>query len=237
MNVTITAAEADIPAWKAVPSGAGPWPGVVVIHDLFGMTQDVKDQCEWLAAAGYLAVAPDLYSRGSKMSCVRQVFKDLSRRSGPAFDDVEVTRAWMATSDDCTGRIGVIGFCMGGGFALLLAPDHGFDAASVNYGAVPDDAETLLAGACPVVGSYGERDRGLKGAAVKLRQALDANGVENDVEEYPSVGHSFMNDHEGRPAMFMKVFGPMMGGGYDEATTLKARSRIEAFFGRHLQQA
>ena len=121
---------------------------------------------------------------------------------------------------------------MGGGFALLSAPRYPFAASSVNYGEVPKDAIHRLAGACPIVGSYGRRDRSLPGRAERLQAALTELDIEHDVKEYPDAGHSFLNRINAGPLLGSVV--RLTAFNYHHPSAEDAWRRILIFFDAHL---
>lgn len=216
-------------AYVARPEGEGPWPAVVMVMEIFGVNDDMRQHAQRIAGWGYLVVVPDLYSDGGARRCLRATMQALSSGRGRAFTDIETARRWAVDRPECTGTAGIIGFCMGGGFALMTCDRERYAAASANYGQVPDD----LSFACPVVGSYGGRDRQLPGAADELRERLQEAGIPHDVHEYPDAGHSFLN--EGLPGP--RALGPLVqvvGVGGDVADREHAWSRIEGFFAEHL---
>ena len=212
----------------------GTWPGIVLVHDAFGMSDDMREQADWLAAAGYLVAIPDLYAGKSAIRCIKGAFAQLSAQQGPAFEQIDATRAALAESPDCTGTVGVIGYCMGGAFALLLAGRPGWAASSVNYGMVPDNVEEILAGACPVIASFGGKDRGLPGAARTLQAAADKTGITADIKEYPDARHAFLNRITTASPLtpMLKVAGI----GYHHASAADAKTRILTFFDTHLRK-
>ena len=222
----------ELRGYLATPSHPGPWPGVVTIHEAWGLDPVMRRAADRLATMGYLTLALDLYSDGGRARCIASTIKALANNAGKPFADIEAGQKWLRERPDCTGKVGVIGFCMGGAFALLTAP-RGFDAASVNYGMLPRHRDEALAGACPIVGSYGRRDLANLGVARKLEATLDRLGVEHDVKEYPHAGHSFLNDSMTgprllRPLLWVTGFKP------DAVTAEDAWGRIDAFFAQHL---
>ncbi|MGV8896169.1 MAG: dienelactone hydrolase family protein [Rhodoglobus sp.] len=225
------------PVLKAVlgtPAGSGPWPAVVVVHEAFGVELEMRKQVAHLASLGYLAVMPDLYSDGGARKCLVATMRAMRSGTGRAYADIEAARQWILARPDALGTVGVLGFCMGGGFALMTASSSGFDAAASNYGMLPRDPDDALREACPVVGSYGAKDTSLKGATAALEKTLTSSGVIHDLKEYPSAGHAFMNSAATGPALFRPLARVMnMKPAPDAAAD--AWARIDSFFREHLQ--
>lgn len=233
-DITFEAADGHpMRAALALPSDPKPHAGVVVIHEIMGLTDDIRRITGRLGDMGYAAMTPDLYDGyGSKLICIARTMRALGRASGRPFDDLEAARTFLQKQPGVDpSRIGAIGFCMGGGFALLWAARAPLGASAVLYGEVPADADTLR-GACPVIAGYGGRDRMLRGRGERLERLLDEVGVEHDVKIYPEAGHSFMNRHEGILGT-LAAWGPMEIG-YNAEAAEDSWKRIEAFFARHL---
>ncbi|HSV07318.1 MAG TPA: dienelactone hydrolase family protein, partial [Candidatus Binatus sp.] len=123
----------------ALPAPGGKRPAMIVIHEIFGLNDDIRRITGRFADLGYVALAPDLFDTGGMRAlCILRTFLALRRGDGPAFADLEAARSWLAARPEVDPtRTGVVGFCMGGGFALLYAVKAPLGAAGVFYGQVP----------------------------------------------------------------------------------------------------
>src|SRR3954447_1244882 len=167
-------------------------PGMIVLHELYGLNDDMRRISSRFADNGYVTIAPDLFSEGNRALCLSRMLTDITFREGRrTMAQIEAVRAWLADRPDVDGdRVGVIGFCMGGGFALLFAARGTVGVAGVNYGMVPKRRERLT-GVRPIVASYGALDKQLMPSAERLEQHLTGLGVPHDIKVYEDAGHSF----------------------------------------------
>jgi carboxymethylenebutenolidase len=217
-----------IDALLSIPDGQGPWPGVVVVHDAIGYGQDNESTSARIASAGFVAITPKLYSRGGMLRCVTRVFRELQSQRGRALDDILAARDHLQSLPQCTGSVGIVGFCMGGQFALVMAP-KGFAASAPFYGTpLPRRLSETLDGACPIVASFGRRDPMGRGAPARLQKVAESKGIATDIKVYPDAGHSFANKLPAQPLLRITGFG------YNDAATEDAYRRVFAFFNEHL---
>ncbi|HVL85618.1 MAG TPA: dienelactone hydrolase family protein [Pseudonocardia sp.] len=230
-GITFTAADGvALPGVLTVPDGAGgPRPALLMIYEIFGLNDEMRRVARELAAEGYVVLIPDLFARGPvKPLCVARALRTTRRGSGPELDDLESARRWLAARPEVDGdRIGTIGFCLGGGFALLLAETGLYRVSAPFYGRTRD-----LTRACPMVASFGGRDAETRGYPERLAANLDRLGVPHDIETYPEAGHSFFTRTEG----FLGRIGPHLPlrAEYHEPSARDAHRRIVAFFREHL---
>jgi carboxymethylenebutenolidase len=224
---------ATCPGISPPPDGRGPWPGVVVVQDILGLTANLRQISDRLARSGYLALAPALYGgRGPKIRCMMSTFRAHLAGRGAPHDDLVAARNHLIADERCSGKVGLVGFCMGAGFVLQLAPTGLFDATAPNYGLLPSDVAALR-GSCPVVASFGANDPIVRrGTAATLEAVLADGDVLRDVKEYPNVGHNFMNDHC-LPGPIRLIAG-FAGMAYSEPESEDAWRRIVTCFDEHL---
>ncbi len=165
--------------------------GVVVLHEIFGRQPEIDRVVDRFARQGYAAVAPDLWGDTPRPICIARSVAQVYRGQGPFIDVIRGARDWLCERSGLdAARVGLIGFCMGGGFAL--AAGGGFGAVSTNYGAIPPDR--VLASLPPTVGCYGGRDRIFGAMGPVLERRLQMLGVPVETHTFPGEGHSFLTD-------------------------------------------
>jgi carboxymethylenebutenolidase len=238
ISPTVAGASLNLKGLLAIPVTAGPWPAVVVVHEAFGIEAEMRKQAAHLANLGYLTLMPDLYTEGGFRKCIGATGKALRSGKGRAWADIESARLWLTERDDFTGAIGIIGFCLGGGFALLAATsgydsdETAYQAAAINYGMLPQNLD-VIERSCPVVASYGGKDRTIKNGAARLMAKYTELGVTHDVKEYPDAGHAFLNEKMAGP-LAVRPFLKISGIGPNPDAAVDAWERIQSFFGQHL---
>lgn len=211
-EVKIPTKDGDLPAYRAMPDGAGPFPIVLVCEEIFGVHEYIKDICRRLAKAGYVAVAPELFARiadVSAMTDVQQIVREVVAKLPDAgvMADLDATAAWAAASSKGdAGRLAITGYCRGGRDVWLYAAHNPrLKAAVAWYGAVggqKSDLKPRTAGEAapeikaPLLGLYGGADTGIPTADVeRARDAARAAGKTVEIVVFPDAPHAFHADY------------------------------------------
>lgn len=207
------------------PAGKGPFPGVIVIHEYWGLNDWVKEQASKLADQGYESLAIDLY-RG-KVATTSEVAHELMRGvpEDRANRDLKAAFDFLASQPNVKkDRIGSIGWCMGGGYSLDVALDEPTLAADViNYGHLVTDRDEINKIHAPILGLFGAQDQGITPDDVhKFEAAMKQSGKKVEIKIYDDAGHAFEN--------------PNNQTGYRAADAQDAWQRITAFFAKNLKQ-
>lgn len=222
--VKFKSGEETISGFLALPGTPGRHPGIVTIHEFWGLNDWVKEETKKLAGQGYVALAVDLY-RG-KVATDRDTAHELMRGlpQDRAIRDMKAAFDFLASRKDVDSkRIGSIGWCMGGGLSLQLAiHEPRLAACVVNYGALPTDPADIRKITAPVLGNFGAEDKGIPPSDVRaFEKAMKEAGKSIDVKIYDGAGHAFEN--------------PNNKDGYRPEATADAWSRIAAFYKKTLK--
>ncbi|HEY7428772.1 MAG TPA: dienelactone hydrolase family protein [Gemmataceae bacterium] len=211
-EVKISVGSDEMPAYRAMPSSGGPFPVILVVQEIFGVHEHIKDLCRRLGKLGYFAVASELYARQgdvSKMTDFREIFSKVVSKVPDAqvMSDLDATVAWAKKTDKAdTAKLGITGFCWGGRIVWLYAAHNpNLKAGVAWYGRLVGDTDKLhpknpidLVGSlkAPVLGLYGEADAGIPVNTVeKMRKALKEEKKEAEIVVYPDTPHAFNADY------------------------------------------
>ena len=212
---------ASRPAYLARPQGSGPFPGVVVIHEIYGLNDNIRDIARRFARQGYAALAVDMFHGRNRTLCMfrmmgTQLFSPLDNTG---ISELKAALSYLGELPEVDGdRLGAAGFCLGGGLAIAWAcTDSRLKAIAPFYGANPRPLQAV-ARACPVVGSYPEKDF-TAGMGRKLDAKLTEYDIPHDIRVYPGARHSFFNDQ---------------GSHYDAPAATDSWRRLLAFFAERI---
>jgi len=207
MKIPVT--KGEIPGYHAMPASGGPFPVVLVVFEVFGLQEHIKDICRRFAREGHLAVAPDLFARQGDVSRIedfQEIFKIVSRvPDSQIMSDLDAAAEWAARNRGNARKLGVTGFCWGGRVTWLYAAHSAkLKAGVVWYGRLVADATELQPKnpidlvpslKAPVLGLYGGKDQGIPLDTVeRMREALKKAGNPSEIVVYPEAGHGFFND-------------------------------------------
>lgn len=211
-EVKIPVADGEIPAYRAMPAQGGPFPVILVVQEIFGVHEHIKDICRRLAKLGYLAVAPELYARQGDVSKIEDIQEIISKVVSKVPDkqvmtDLDSTVAWAkASGKGDTAKLGITGFCWGGRIVWLYsAYNPNVKAGVAWYGRIVGQADELhpkhpidVAGSlkAPVLGLYGGADTGIPVETVEqMRKALKDANKPGEIIVYPDTPHGFYADY------------------------------------------
>jgi len=207
--------------YLALPDGAGPHPGVVVIHEAYGLNDHIRDIAGRFAGAGYAALAVDLFTGRNRAVCMSRYMAGMLIGSVNRYgiDDLKSGLTFLAKLEEVDAqRMGAIGFCMGGGFAIAWAcTDSRLKAIAPFYASNPRPLD-VVSRLCPVVGSYPEQDFTAR-AGRALDATLTRDRISHDIKVYPGAHHSFFND---------------TGRSYNKEAADDSWNRVLHFFGEKL---
>jgi carboxymethylenebutenolidase len=209
-------------AYLALPDGTGPHPGVVVVHEAFGLNDNIRGICQRLAAEGYAALGVDLFQGRNRAACMARMF--LGGMTGNLdYYGVPALKAALGRLAGHPGvdaaRLGAVGFCLGGSIVLTWAcTDSRLTAIAPFYGVAPRPREATRR-LCPVVGSWPGKDITTR-AAGTLETELTAASIPHDLKVYPGARHSFFNDQ-------LRAYNPV--------AAADSWQRVLAFFAEHVR--